>query len=230
MVDERTEAALARAREILDRRDLGAEAEELEARRRANRIAEIMARPPASTAGTQWRDIGDGWEELSVPKPSGDRVIRGIASSTAINTHGYAVDPMGMTCTLPIPLRSNHDLEGKGIGVVYMFRRNAKQVYYEAVVHHGHAADYAWQLIADGTFKCVSLGWENRHDFKTEAVVNGVRFLKQWPGGELSLCSRGANPDATCSIHDGRPWREYLGIIELHKTQSDIVYRETATQ
>lgn len=222
--------ALERAREILAGWDRDADFAKVEARRRENRINEIMARPPAASAGTAWRDLGDGWEELSIPRPPGDRVIRGIASSQAINSHGNAKSPRGMTCTLPIPLRSEHNTEGDGIGSVYLFRRNAEKIYYEAVVKHSPAGDYAWQLIENGTYQCVSVGYQSSKGFEVEAVVDGVKFYKAWPCGELSLCRKGANPDVTCSIHDGRPWREYLYLVERHKAQPDIVYKVTATQ
>lgn len=222
--------ALERAREILAGWDRDADFAKVEARRRENRIAEIMARPPAPD-GTQWRDIGDGWEELSITPPPGDRVIRGIASTKTINSHNYSVYPMGMETKLPIPLRSSHALQGKGIGSVYLFRRNAAVIYYEATVGHGIAEDYAWEKIESGYFQGVSLGWEdNGHHMQIAAIVDGTRFYDKWYGGELSLCKKGANPDCTCSIHDGRPWREYLDIVAIQKAKANIVYKETVTQ
>ena len=141
-LDPRTRANLERAAETmarLEREPTEAERQQDETRRRANRSAEIEARlagPPAvAAAATGWSDCGNGWQELRAPSgPVSGRQVRGIASSCAVNSHGYSVDPMGMTCELPIPLRSGHALEGRGIGEVYLFRRNAKLVYFEAAL------------------------------------------------------------------------------------------------
>jgi hypothetical protein len=194
---ERLDAELVAAEKVGDRERVKAVLVEYE------KIAPCPAPPRREPPpdGKTWRDIGDGWQELSSVFPGGERVICGVASSDAINAHDYAVSPSGMAAVLPIPLRCGHDLQGGGVGKVYLFRRNASIVYFEAALSDGFAADYAWEKILDATFQSVSLGWEGRgHEMKVAAVVDGKTFYEAWLAGELSLCRQGANPDASLFI------------------------------
>jgi hypothetical protein len=172
--------------------------------------------PPPVLDGKTWRDIGDGWQELATKPIEGLRRIRGIASSEAVSTHKQSLEPVGMSAVLPVPLRTDHALDGRGIGVVDLIRRNKSIVYFEAAIHDTAAGRFALNKAITGHFKAVSVGPKKGGAHTIVAKVAGVLFYDKWELGELSMCEAGANPHACfelCSPFDC-DWREYVASIE----------------
>ena len=54
-----------------------------------------------------------------------------------------------------------------------------------------------WRLINDGTLRSLSVAKRN---LVYDAEVDGVRYVRTWHLGEVSICRRGANPDCIFEV------------------------------
>jgi len=156
----------------------------------------------AKRAAADWHSLGDGYFEKQIDMPASDRLIHGVASSSAINEHKYSLIAGGMTATLPVPILSNHTGRECPIGEVFYVRRSGTKVYVRAALFDNDAADYAWSLIQCGDLRCFS-GAAARDGLKIQGVVDGKTFYDEWRLREVSICRKGANPDSIFEIWDG---------------------------
>lgn len=132
------------------------------------------------------------------------RYFNGIASSPAINSHGYCLASKGCRIQFPIPLLSSHgktdaefpvsaDMELMRIGEVIEVTRSPDAVHVVAVLDEGPAADHAWQLIAGGETLALSAAGT---DLQQRGIVDGAVFFERWRLKEVSVCRKGAVPGA----------------------------------
>lgn len=156
-------------------------------------------------AAPAWRDGPSGTLEMSLGVRSTGRLIHGIASSSTINSHGYALRSAGAEMTLPLPLFSQHEMH-KPFGEVFFARKSESRLYVRAEVFDTIAGNHAWDLIKSGETRCFSTGSKSLET----AVVDGKKFVDAWTLDEVSICRRGANPDCKFDVFepgdDGLYW------------------------
>jgi hypothetical protein len=151
----------------------------------------------------------DNLESVWIEGVHGERMVHGIASTGTISKHEQSFDPWGCVARLPVPLFSAHSKrsirERKPIGEVHFLRKTRSQVYVQAILNDGRAADHAWDLILGGEVRSFSRGGPGELD----SEVDGIRFYRSWTLSELSICRAPANPDCHFEILDraARPGR-----------------------
>jgi hypothetical protein len=125
------------------------------------------------------------------------RVIEGDATTTRANTHGYAVDPLGASWELPLPLCLDHDTR-KRLGWVVRAQAEPTRITFTAWLSKRgfyEDADDSWPLITSGDLAGVSAGFSDIGDCRKNRVdVDAV--YHRWTWTELTICARGANFDA----------------------------------
>jgi hypothetical protein len=158
---------------------------------------------PLITCGcaSDWSEMADGIVEKSINPVSG-RLVHGLASSSAVNEHGYALIARGMEADLPTPLLSGHRGHKTPIGEVFYIRRSTDRVYIRAALYESEAAGFAWDLIQRGQLRGFS-GAACRKGLKVQGIVERKTFYGSWHLREVSVCVRGANPDAVMEMWDG---------------------------
>jgi hypothetical protein len=129
-----------------------------------------------------------------------ERMIDGIASTPTVNSHKYSLASAGCHIRLPVPLLSSHKGHSTPIGEVVHVRKCPLQIYVRAIVHHGPAGDYAWEMIESGELRAFS-GAAVQESWKLDGIVDGVSFYKNWTLREVSICREGANPDCWFDIY-----------------------------
>ncbi|MBZ9760320.1 hypothetical protein LB553_05450 [Mesorhizobium sp. CA8] len=168
----------------------------------AKRIADLEAQyaPRAAPAKPTWTKRQDGTDEMSIPARPGARMIHGLASSSSINSHGYALIANGMDCELPVPLLSSHKGYDAPIGEVFYVRRSQDRIYIRAQINDNEAGDFAWELIRSGELRCLS-GAARNSSLRMQGIVEGKTFYGSWELLEVSICQTGANPDSVLEVY-----------------------------
>lgn len=127
------------------------------------------------------------------------RIIRGIATTPAVDRVGDIVEPMGVSFKNPMPLLWQHNAE-KPVGTVKFDKPTKDGITFEAelptIAEAGTLRDRieeAWQSVKSGLVSAVSIGFRAiEYAFMDEG---GVRFIKS-EVYELSLVTIPAQPDA----------------------------------
>jgi len=130
------------------------------------------------------------------------RIIRGVATSPAVDRVGDIVDPMGVKFQNPLPLLWQHKHD-KPIGTVKFDAPTEKGINFEAelpvVSEAGTLRDRieeAWQSIKLGLVRAVSIGFRPiEYSFMEEG---GIRFIES-EVFELSAVTIPANEQAVIS-------------------------------
>lgn len=164
---------------------------------RAPPLAEVATVPPSN-----WRRGAEGHLEKSAQAVFAGRLIHGIASSSTVNEHGYAMISHGMELDLPVPLLCDHKGYSTPIGEIFYVRKSASRVYVRASVFDNEAGDLAWSLIKTGELRCFS-GAAKARSLKLQGIVDDKKIYGEWRLHEVSMCRRGANPDSVFEIWNG---------------------------
>jgi hypothetical protein len=125
-------------------------------------------------------------------------MIRGIASTPRVNSHGYALLSRGMRARFPVPLLSQHKGAATPIGEVVLIRKRAEDIFVHAIVGESEAADYAWDLIERGETRAFSGAAASGAG--VQGVVDDKTFYDEWRLKEVSVCRTGANADCVFEI------------------------------
>jgi HK97 family phage prohead protease len=122
------------------------------------------------------------------------RIIEGIASTPEGSSNGLALLSTGCEVELPVPLLQNHDWRHV-IGEVIEIKCSEAAVTFKARVANAvlPGIDDVWQEIISGEVAGISIDSSHYGDARYE---NGTRIYHRWRLCELSVCTRGANPDA----------------------------------
>jgi len=155
----------------------------------------VASLPAASVQ--PWTITSKGHYEKAAGWPVSAMRIHGIASSSTINSHGYALIAHGMEAVLPVPLLSSHKGHSSPIGECYYVRKSDTRVYVRAALHDNEAGRFAWDLIQRGELRCFSGAGKN---CKVQGIVDGKTFYGAWALSEVSICRQGANPDSIFEI------------------------------
>lgn len=151
---------------------------------------------------------GDGMQVVEMIEEPAGRKIWGIASTRSDTSKGFASNPRHCLAKIPTPLYSEHGRSGEKrhsgehaeIGYVYAIRLSPEAVKFKAVLASTMAADKAWELITSGEVAAVSISIDTSHPAtKQMGTVDGVVYYESWALKELSICRKGANPDAVIS-------------------------------
>jgi hypothetical protein len=164
------------------------------------RPAEPVA--PSDPYLTGWKAVGEGQWEKSTQAPT-TRMIHGLASTSTINSHNYALVARGMGAVLPVPLLSGHKGHDVPIGSVFYVRKTENKVYVRAALADNEAANDAWSLIVRGELRAFS-GAALADGLKLQGVVEGTKFYDEWRLGEVSIARKGANPDCVFEVWNGK--------------------------
>jgi len=130
--------------------------------------------------------------------PEDLRVIEGIASSPRANAHGYAVDPLGASWDLPLPLCLEHDTK-KRIGWVVAAKAMPTRIEFTAnLARPGLYPDTedVWSRIVRGDIAGVSAGHDGDIGSWKSYRVDVDRVAHRWNWTELTVTASPANPDA----------------------------------
>lgn len=127
------------------------------------------------------------------------RVIRGVATTPAVDRVGDIVEPLGVSFKNPLPLLWQHQHD-KPVGTVKFDKPTKDGVTFEAelpqISEEGTLRDRieeAWQSIKAGLVRAVSIGFRPiEYSYMDEG---GIRFVKS-EVFELSLVTIPANADA----------------------------------
>lgn len=157
--------------------------------------------------------------------------IHGLASSSTINSHGYALIAHGMEANLPVPLLSSHKGHSSPIGECYYISKSDTRVYVRAALHDNEVGRHAWDLIRKGELRCFSGAGSKLH---TQGIVDGKTFYDAWTLSEVSICRQGANPDSVFEIlrpgDDGAKFfTSTVNKSSDHGLQYRGIWREDAT-
>lgn len=135
----------------------------------------------------------------SFDETSEERIIKGIATTPAVDRVGDEVDPMGALFKTPMPLLLHHDHE-KPVGTVEFAKAGKDGIPFIAriakIEEDGklkERTDEAWQSVKAGLIQAVSIGFSALDYVKTKT---GLKFTK-WEWHELSLVTVPANSEAT---------------------------------
>lgn len=140
------------------------------------------------------------YSSLTIKSVNDDkRIIRGVATTPAVDRVGDIVDPLGVSFKNPMPLLWQHD-HMQPIGTVKFDKPTADGITFEAEIPTIEEAgtlkdriDEAWQSIKIGLVRAVSIGFRAvEYAFLDEG---GVRFLKS-EVYELSAVTIPAQPEA----------------------------------
>jgi hypothetical protein len=145
-----------------------------------------------------------------------DRRISGIASSGAINSHGYALHPGGCKIILPIPLLVGHDLK-KCIGSIECAEITAEGKIRVWANIDDRCDDSTWQRIRSGILGCFSGAGDLEHA-AAPITIHGVDNYYDWRLKEVSICETGANHECVVTgiwplIDEAQP-SEIVGRVE----------------
>ena len=200
------------------------------------RALEHAIGPDAPTTGIAtagWKPGLARTMEKSMEVPEGGRVIHGLASTSTLNSKGFAVVARGMDAELPVPLLWGHTGHRAPLGEVFFIRRSDARIYVRARLFDTEAADAAWRKIETGEARCLSAS-SKASSMKLQGVVDGHKYYDRWTLGEVSIVRKGANPDCVFEIMPpGDP-----GVKFLHLEVKDLapqglqykgVYRRDAT-
>jgi HK97 family phage prohead protease len=129
------------------------------------------------------------------------RVIRGTATTPAVDHAGDIVEPEGAQFELPMPLLRHHDPEAP-IGHVTRAKVSSDGIEIEAQIATidepgalKDRVDLAWQELKAGLVRGLSIGFKPVEAARIEGTF-GFRFLK-WKWLELSTVTIPANAEAT---------------------------------
>ncbi|MCT2577679.1 MAG: hypothetical protein E5X23_09295 [Mesorhizobium sp.] len=174
--------------------------QEMEAKRLADLEAQYAPRVKPESTKPTWTRRQDGTDEMSIPARAGARMIHGLASSSSINSHGYALISRGMDCHLPVALLSSHKGHSAPIGEVFYVRRTEDRIYVRAQINDNEAGDFAWTMIRSGELRCFS-GAARNSSLRLQGIVEGKTFYGAWELLEVSICPTGANPDSVFEVY-----------------------------
>jgi hypothetical protein len=172
-------------------------------------LADLERNARGRTLRTVVHTAGNDWEKLAIVDFDRRRVVSGLACSGAIIHDEVAFAPMGCELSLP-PIWFAHE-KGKGdvsrlmsrshrIGETISLMKTPLGVYYEAAIDETPGGNYAWNLISTAHARSSSGGFAT---LEIASLVNGIRFVGRWRFNEISICTNGADPGATCRIvHD----------------------------
>ncbi|MEO3387333.1 phage major capsid protein [Mesorhizobium sp. CAU 1741] len=138
---------------------------------------------------------------LTIKSVSEDkRIIRGIATTPAVDRVGDIVEPMGVKFQNPMPFLWQHDAK-KPIGTVKFDKPTEDGITFEAeipqIAEDGLLRDRieeAWQSIKLGLVRAVSIGFR-AIEYAFIEGTNGIRFVES-EVYELSAVTIPAQPDA----------------------------------
>jgi hypothetical protein len=153
---------------------------------------------PKRTIAGFHHTLSQGIETIWLEGRDGPRMIRGIASTPRINSHGYALLSRGMRARFPVPLLSQHEGHSTPIGEVTLIRKRAEDIFVHAVIGASEAADHAWDLIERGETRAFS--GASAPGARVQGIVDGKTFYDEWTLKEVSVCRAGANPDCHFEI------------------------------
>lgn len=135
----------------------------------------------------------------SVEDSGEERVIKGIATTPAVDRVGDEVDPLGAHFKTPMPLLLHHD-HTQPVGTVTFAKATKDGIPFEARIAKVEEAgklqertDEAWQSVKHGLIAAVSIGFSALDYITTKT---GLKFTK-WEWHELSLVTVPANAEAT---------------------------------
>jgi hypothetical protein len=127
---------------------------------------------------------------------SGPRMIRGIASSSLINSNNRSLKSSGCRAKFPVPLLCSHESLGQ-IGDVVLLQVEQNRVVIEGMFWNTDAARYAWdKLILSGEMRFLSVGSVSIH----KTIVDGITFFDSWLLREVSIVRKPANPDCVFEV------------------------------
>lgn len=128
------------------------------------------------------------------------RIIRGVATTPAVDRVGDVVEPMGVKFQNPMPFLWQHDA-GKPIGTVKFDDPTEDGITFEAelpVIEEAGTlkdrVDEAWQSIKLGLVRAVSIGFK-AIEYAFIEGTNGIRFIES-EVFELSAVTIPAQPEA----------------------------------
>lgn len=128
------------------------------------------------------------------------RIIRGVATTPAVDRVGDVVEPMGVKFQNPMPFLWQHDA-GKPIGTVKFDEPTEDGITFEAelpVIEEAGTlkdrVDEAWQSIKLGLVRAVSIGFK-AIEYAFIEGTNGIRFIES-EVFELSAVTIPAQPEA----------------------------------
>lgn len=181
---------------VIERRRVEGTVLTLEGERRAV-VQELHAQRRQSRAQrlSPTNDRADRFGRTEVVKfaPSGQRQVRGYASTSAIDRVGDIVEPQGGQWALPVPLLWNHE-HAAPVGWVKKIDLRGDGLWIEAEFAQGVGrADEIWAMVEKGLVPGFSIGFRI---LKAEPLsTGGLRFTK-WELLEVSAVTVPANADA----------------------------------
>lgn len=147
------------------------------------------------------------------------RIIEGVASSDARNSHGESKSPQGARYSLPIPLLWGHDWD-LPIGLVMSAETSGRMLKFSATIANSglNQVNDIWQHIKSGRALAVSVAATANSAGKLWRHGNVEKHFANWNWEELSVLPLGANPDAVieCVKEVTRP-----AVVHLYKPQAD---------
>jgi HK97 family phage major capsid protein len=166
------------------------------------------------------------------------RKFAGIASTPDLDTHGYSIDPLGVSFTNPAPLLLHHD-QRIPIGTVSFGTPSAAGVPFTAEIPEigepgdvKAATDRAAHLVKYGLIRKVSVGLQG---LAFEPLKDGLVRITKSIFQELSLVTVPANRQAAITMvksaapaPEGRPMTTAEQITDLEQRRTMIVAQMTA--
>jgi hypothetical protein len=139
---------------------------------------------------TRMRERGEFIRKFGDASARGGRMIRGVASTPALDHHNTRLWPHGLEAELPCPLLREHQY-GDEIGQV-----NFCEVFRECVVVIGSlkytpAADIIWRAL-DRAELSLSVGFKRRYEVD---VAGHYTSVTKWRLTEISIVDSPANTD-----------------------------------
>lgn len=170
---------------------------------RAPRPARDVAREATDLALQQLRSGGAGvvkrhslqFSKVEKLLSGGKRMIRGIASSAAMDRVGDIVMPQGGKWRLPVIMLAQHD-HNRPVGWVRSIVVRGSELHVEAEIAQGIGdADAVWQLVEAQLLNDFSIGFRALPG-GVERMENGGLRYTAWELLELSIVTVGAHQDA----------------------------------
>lgn len=127
--------------------------------------------------------------------------IHGIASTSRMNNHKYALLAGGCTIRLPCPLFVEH--KPGAVGEIIYARKTVDSIYVRATIRDNEAGRMVWRQVQQGVLRAFS-GAAAPDSLRLQGHVgDGANVYDRWVLGEVSLVSTPANPDCIAGIFTG---------------------------
>jgi hypothetical protein len=155
---------------------------------------------PAGLVRWVWREIARGMDERT------RYLAEGCASTGALNANGVVHDIDGAILPERVPLLAAHSWLWP-IGCAWLRRVHSWIEFRAEFAPKLPGAGACWSGIVDGHAACVSIGCDfliRRRPYWLSFAPDEAMTYSMFRVSELSLCTRGANPDA----FTWRRWRE----------------------